>query len=169
MSKALREARAKAHSEALGFLSINNKQGFDRAMTEVDRLGLEIRKSESKTGFVEQRFEIPFKSPDRAFAFDKWIRRGKGGITDAEMRSIEYRDVSEGSQVAHIGTYTGLGYLIPTGFVNAIEQATKWFAPLTDGSVFTAMPTATGNALPFPISNDTNQSAVIVGEASPTS
>jgi HK97 family phage major capsid protein len=65
----------------------------------------------------------------------------------------------------HIGTYSGLGYFVPTGFVNAIEQATKWFAPLMDGSVITIMDTATGQPLPFPTSNDTTQAATLVGEA----
>ncbi len=65
----------------------------------------------------------------------------------------------------HIGTYTGLGFFVPTGFVNAIEQATKWFAPLLDGSVITVMDTATGQPLPFPTSNDTTNAATIVDEA----
>ncbi len=71
----------------------------------------------------------------------------------------------EGNLLAHIGTYTGLGFFVPTGFVNAIEQATKYFAPLLDGSVITVMDTATGQPLPFPTSNDTTQAATIVGEA----
>lgn len=83
----------------------------------------------------------------------------------------EQRDglVEGAPMLNHIGTYTGLGFFVPTGFVNAIEQATKWFAPLLDGSVITVMDTATGQPLPFPTSNDTNQAATIVGEASPVS
>jgi HK97 family phage major capsid protein len=76
------------------------------------------------------------------------------------------RDVAEGApMLTHVGSYTGLGFLVPTGFKNAIEDATKYFAPLMDGSVFTTLETATGNPLPFPVSNDTAQSATIVGEA----
>jgi len=70
---------------------------------------------------------------------------------------------------SHIGTYTGLGFFVPTGFVNAIEQATKYFAPLLDGSVITVMDTSTGQPLPYPTSNDTNQLAQIVGEANTVS
>lgn len=83
----------------------------------------------------------------------------------------EQRDglVEGAPMLNHIGTYTGLGFFVPTGFVNAIEQATKWFAPLLDGSVITVMDTATGQPLPFPTSNDTNQAATIVGEAAPVS
>ncbi|VVB52209.1 Phage capsid family protein [uncultured archaeon] len=84
-------------------------------------------------------------------------------------RNFEQRDLAEGNILAHIGTYTGLGFFVPTGFRDAIEQATKYFAPLLDGSVITVMDTATGQPLPMPTSNDTTQAATIVGEGSPVS
>lgn len=93
-------------------------------------------------------------------------------VLDREMESMraEQRDINEGApMLTHIGTYSGLGYFVPTGFTQAIEQATKWFAPLLDGSVLTILETATGNPLPMPTSNDTAQSATIVGEAAPVS
>jgi len=84
----------------------------------------------------------------------------------AEARAQENRDALEvAPMLVHIGTYSNLGYFVPTGFVQAIEQATKWFAPLLDGSVITVMDTATGQPLPMPTSNDTAQAATIVGEA----
>lgn len=87
----------------------------------------------------------------------------KRGLQYAK-REKETRDLAEGDLLAHIGTYSGLGYFVPTGFTNAIEQATKYFAPLLDGSVITVIDTATGQPLPMPTSNDTNQAATIVGE-----
>lgn len=87
-------------------------------------------------------------------------------IAGYELAKEQRDGLVEGAPMLnHIGTYTGLGFFVPTGFVNAIEQATKWFAPLLDGSVITIMDTATGQPLPFPTSNDTTQAAVIVGEA----
>jgi HK97 family phage major capsid protein len=107
---------------------------------------------------------------------------GQAGISNVSERvrvslerglkfAQEHRDglVEGAPMLNHIGTYTGLGYFVPTGFVNAIEQATKYFAPLLDGSVITVMDTATGQPLPMPTSNDTAQQATIVGEASPVS
>lgn len=90
-------------------------------------------------------------------------------ILDRELKiSRESRDISEGAGVGtlipQIGTYAGLGYFVPVGFVHDVEQATKWFAPLLDGSVIRVMETASGQALPYPISNDTTQSATLVGE-----
>lgn len=87
------------------------------------------------------------------------------GVDYEKSLATEQRDLAEGNLLSHIGTYTGLGFFVPTGFVNAIEQATKYFAPLLDGTVITVMDTATGQPLPFPTSNDTTQAAVIVGEA----
>ncbi len=52
--------------------------------------------------------------------------------------------------LTHVGTYSGLGYFVPTGFVDRIEQATKWFAPLTEDGVFSVIRTGTGQPLPFP-------------------
>ena len=83
-----------------------------------------------------------------------------------EQRSamFEKRDQSEGTLLSQLGTYTGLGFFIPAGFVYQIEQATKFYAPLLEGGVFTMLETATGQPLPYPTSNDTTQKAVLVAE-----
>lgn len=100
------------------------------------------------------------------------IEKMSDGIRKALQAGVEYekRDglVEGAPMLTHIGSYSGLGFFVPTGFVNAIEQATKWYAPLLDGSVITVMDTATGQPLPFPTSNDTAQAATIVGEAQTT-
>jgi HK97 family phage major capsid protein len=161
MSKQLREQRAQAHAEGVRALAVNNRSAFDKAMTEVDRLEVEIRKAEKQPA----QFSVADEGHKRSFAFAKWLRGGDGAVTPEEKRSIEYRDVSEGNQIAHIGTYAGLGYLVPTGFAGKVMDATKYFAPLMESDVFTLMETGTGNVIPFPVSNDTNQSATIVAEA----
>ena len=167
MSKQLREARAQAHSEGLRHLAANNKAGFDKAMTEVDRLAVEIQKSEARGGVVATRFEVADKNHSRAFAFAKWLRGGDAALDAAEKRSIEMRDgVIEGNTLAHIGTYTGLGFLVPTGFAGKIEEATKYFAPLMQLGVFGQLETGTGKPIPFPTSDDTSQSATIINETS---
>lgn len=165
MSKALREQRAQAHAEGVRALASNNQAAYDKAMTEVDRLAVEIRKSESRSGSAP--FVVADPQHKRAFAFNKWLRGGDIAINDAERRSIEFRDgVVEGDIKAHVGTYTGLGFLVPTGFAGKIEDATKYFAPLMEDGVFGQMETATGNPIPFPVSDDTSNSATIVGETS---
>jgi HK97 family phage major capsid protein len=136
-------------------------------MTEVDRLAGEIRKSESRSGSAP--FQIADPQHKRSFAFNKWLRGGDAAIDASERRSIEFRDVAEGDVKAHVGTYSGLGFLVPTGFAGKIEDATKYFAPLMEDGVFGQMETATGNPIPFPVSDDTANSATIVSEAAPIS
>lgn len=155
MSKQLREQRAQAHAEGVRALASNNQAAYEKAMAEVDRLKVEIDKSEGRSAAT---VETRGSNHKRAFTFGKYLR-GK------QLSEVEMRDVAEGAPMLnHIGTYTGLGFLVPTGFKDQIEQATKWFAPLMDGSVFSLLETDSGNPLPYPVSNDTAQSATIVGE-----
>jgi HK97 family phage major capsid protein len=81
-----------------------------------------------------------------------------------EKRSIETRQQGAGTQsIVYTDGNLG-GYFVPAGFVYDIDQATKYFAPLMDGSCIRVMETATGNVLPYPTSNDTNDAWVLLGE-----
>src|SRR5207248_3344465 len=95
MSKQLREQRARAHAEGVRAIAENNRSAYDKAMAEVDKLGLEIQKSEARGGVVT-RFNVPDPNHSRAFAFAKWLRGGNAAINESERRSIEFRDVVEG-------------------------------------------------------------------------
>ena len=78
--------------------------------------------------------------------------------------SAEKRDQQAGTQSI---TYTEGnlgGYFVPAGFVYDIEQATKFYANLMDGSSIRIMETATGNVLPYPTSNDTNEAWTLLSE-----
>lgn len=161
MSTTLREARMRAREAAVGFLTANDQAGYNRAMADVDKLTEQIKKDESR-GLDLSSINYASADRERSFAFGKWLRGNK--LTDTEQRSVEKRDVAEGGLTAHIGTYTGLGFFVPTGFSDMIEQATKYFAPVLD--IFGRINTKTGNPLPYPTSNDTSQRATIVGEAS---
>jgi len=82
----------------------------------------------------------------------------------AILNQIETRDQQAGTQ-SIVYTEGNLGgYFVPAGFVYDIEQATKYFAPLMDGSCIRIMETATGNVLPYPTSNDTNEAWTLLGE-----
>src|SRR5437016_4804276 len=171
--KALYEARNRAHAVCSGLLAGNGtaetRAQFDAAMAEVENLTKQINTAEKGP------FEANFRAVDirtearRAEVFGRFIRKGDSAMTSltGEQRSaVERRDVGEGgNQVAHIGTYSSLGYFVPTGFVNRVEQATKYFAPLMEDGIFSVIRTASGQALPFPVSDDTGTSATIVGEA----
>jgi HK97 family phage major capsid protein len=78
---------------------------------------------------------------------------------------VEKRDQLAGSQSISYTQGTEGGFFVPAGFVYDIEKATKFYAPLLDGSVIRVMETATGQVLPYPTSNDTNQAWTLLGEA----
>lgn len=79
--------------------------------------------------------------------------------------SPEQRDQIAGTQSITYTEGTTGGYFVPAGFVYDIEKATKYFAPLLDGSTIRILETATGQVLPYPTSNDTNQAWTVLGEA----
>jgi HK97 family phage major capsid protein len=181
---ALREARAKAHADALALvakhspLTNDEKISFERAMSEVDRLGNQIQQAEASEKRLAPRnyasenaaWQTPVEHLRHA-AFMKFIRNGKENLSEPDKLLLERRDVAEGApMLAHIGTYTGLGYFVPTGFRNEIENATKYYCPFLDDSVSgcTVMKTATGAVIPMPTNNDTAAVATIVGEAAST-
>jgi HK97 family phage major capsid protein len=83
---------------------------------------------------------------------------------EKRSRPVETRQQGAGSQsIVYTDGNLG-GYFVPAGFVYDIDQATKFFAPLMDGSCIRVMETATGNVLPYPTSNDTNEAWVLLGE-----
>lgn len=124
-------------------------------------------------------------------AFANYLTRGfsgsrtqvKGGLSQEEARlmqetknklqdsslSHEQRDELAGTQSISYTQGTLGGFFVPAGFVYDIEVATKYFAPLLDGTVVKLLETATGQVLPYPTSNDTNQAWTIIGEAAQVS
>lgn len=170
-ARALREQRAAAHAVAVSVLAqktltAESRATYERAFAEVDRLGKRINEIENAAGPGGHHWTP--SDPKREMAFSRYIRHGREVLSGDEQRMLETRDgVVEGApMLAHVGTYSGLGYFVPTGFVQAIEQATKWFCPFLDGDVCTVIETATGQPLPYPVADDTGNTATIVGETS---
>ena len=81
------------------------------------------------------------------------------------MPLLEQRDQEAGTQSITYTQGVAGGYFVPAGFVYDVEIATKYFCPMADGSVIRILETATGNVLPYPTNNDTNEAWYIIGEA----
>ena len=105
---------------------------------------------------------------------NKWQRgvsEGNAEILNATRRKMngagnpEQRDQIAGTQSITYTEGTTGGYFVPAGFVYDIEKATKFYAPLLDGSTLRILETATGQLLPYPTSNDTNQAWTVLAEA----
>ncbi len=80
---------------------------------------------------------------------------------DGNFRAgIEARDMGTGGGNALQGV--GGGYLVPVGFADAIETALKFSGNLM--KYCTILPTETGQPLPYPLADDTQQQAEIIGE-----
>jgi HK97 family phage major capsid protein len=174
--KELREKRARAHAFALSQLSgtqtREKKDAFDRAMSECDVLGEDIKRYEragttGSSGYAENRERDPWTSEREcraAWAFGKFLRKGYSALDEDEAKSLtEKRAEEEGNLQSQVGSYTGLGFFVPTGFVYDVEQALKYYAPLMD--ICGRLDTATGNPLPYPTSNDTAFAARVIGES----
>jgi HK97 family phage major capsid protein len=82
-----------------------------------------------------------------------------------KVKQLEKRDQEAGTQSISYTQGAAGGYFVPAGFVYDVEIATKYFCPMADGSVIRILETATGNVLPYPTNNDTNQAWYIIGEA----
>ncbi len=98
----------------------------------------------------------------------------KGGADVAHLETIkrqmelagdtEQRDQLAGSQSITYTQGPAGGYFVPAGFVYDVEKATKFYCNLLDGTTVKILETATGNVLPYPTNNDTNEAWTIVGE-----
>ncbi len=168
--KEMIERRAKAYAVASAALSnpvqsAETRATFSKAMADVDSLGTDIKNLErslkfGESGYAAYERQNPWTSEKEvraSWAFGRYLRNGFGGLS-----ADEKRDLTEGSVLSQLGTWTGLGFFVPAGFVYDVEQALKYYAPLL--TICGRLDTDAGNPLPYPTSNDTSQSAFIVGE-----
>ena len=158
----------------------DSKEKFDRIMSDVDSMKADIDRIEkAETLSDEMRSVLPYKGTSaqpgaydfeangtvdpkilegqqRQYrrTFDKYLRRGLPALTGEEQtllrtqgRSAEYRDLDNTSG-------PGGGFLIPQGFQQELEIALKMYGGMRQ--VSRTITTGTGNALPWPTTNDTS-------------
>jgi HK97 family phage major capsid protein len=165
--KTLREARSKAHADAVSVLkdgiTSENRAKYDRAMDAVEQLGREIQAAERGTYVPVTATEDREKRYALAIAFDRYLRGGVECLNQ-EQRSLlnERRDQTAGTQTISQTTGSAGGYLIPAGFADELESATKYYADLMN--VCRTIKTESGSVLPFPTSNDTGNAGVLLAE-----
>lgn len=82
---------------------------------------------------------------------------------------LEQRDMTEGApMLTHIGTYTGLGYFVPTGFFPKLFAALSQHDCLFNEQDVTLIKTSHGDPIAVPTVGDIENVATVVGEASQT-
>jgi HK97 family phage major capsid protein len=185
--KEKREQRGKlaADMQALipkeGRMSAENQTKFDAMDVEQEALKEEIVREE-KSNALDTELRASRKPPEteqpggakgteaeqqeerkqkHQKAFRSYLIHGKDEITDEERKVLsEYRDMGTGGGNALQGS--GGGYFVPVAFVNEIEQGMKYYGDMLN--VAKIMNTATGQPLPYPISDDTGTTGELVGE-----
>lgn len=173
---ALRQARAKAHHDAIDYLkaglTAENRTAYDAAMSDVERLASEIRSAENggrENPMALATREARKTSAEVSVAFDRYLRFGLDSLTVEQRRVLSTRAEK---RVQEAGTITitqsegsAGGYFVPAEFQYEIDQATKYYCPLLDGTIALVIRTDSGAVLPFPTGNDTTNVAQLVGES----
>jgi len=77
---------------------------------------------------------------------------------------IEQRDMVEGDPLARIGTYSGLGFFVPTDFYRDVFAAMKQHDALFDEDAVTFIRSTNGRPMPVPVAGDTEVVAAVVAE-----
>lgn len=87
------------------------------------------------------------------------------------MKAIEQRNQTEleGNLLNGIGTYSSLGYFVPTGFFQRLFLAMKAHDFLYDEDSVTLLKTTSGLPMQVPVAGDTEQVAAVTSEAGPRS
>lgn len=78
---------------------------------------------------------------------------------------VERRNMTEGSIISQLGTYTSLGNFIPTDFFPQVFAAMKAADALFDKDLVTYVESSNGRPLPVPTYDDTSSTAVLTSEA----
>jgi HK97 family phage major capsid protein len=102
----------------------------------------------------------PFVTSDQ-----KIEARGWQNVLKYPQQEAEQRDMTEGSPVARLGTYSGLGNFVPTDFFPTLYAALGAHDPLFDEDAVTLIKTSNGRVLPMPVIGDIEVVAGIAGEA----
>jgi len=174
-ASALREQRKRAHEFMAGLLAkpqtAETRSKVQTILNDIDRMTASITKIENPGTYVGEARYATEGDADHTIAFSRWVRGGLDNLSveqrKAVMSHVEKRDLTEGgNQAPHVGSYSSLGFFVPTGFVAKVEQAKKWYSAFDD--VCQVMKTSTGNALPYPVSNDTAQVATVINESTET-
>jgi len=169
------------------------RTNFDKMMADADRLKgdidrlergevleIELRGTtappEAQPGTDATAIEKRKKEQDDAHkrAFLRYLRMGEGRLGDEDRKVLESRgrfQVGQGQQaeLRDMGVSVGDlgGYFVPQGFVYDVEVALKYYGDMLN--VAKIMDTATGNALPYPTTNDTGVMGEIIGEGTQVS
>ncbi len=120
---------------------------------------------EDGTATQEETSADETREQDYAQAFSAWCRGGhevlsseQRGVLQSGFQTINPDEI----RAQGVTTPAAGGYTVPEGFQNNLERAMLAFGGMREAG--DPMPTETGNDLPWPTTNDTNQKGELIGE-----
>jgi HK97 family phage major capsid protein len=122
-----------------------------------------LNEAEARHGFVPTKLFTTSTETRAKAAFMQQLSRVK------DSREIEFRaNEAEGNLLNMIGTYSGLGYFVPTDFYGKVYSTMAAHDPLFDDDACTVIKTDNANPILIGTYDDIENVAVQVGEAGDT-
>jgi HK97 family phage major capsid protein len=110
---------------------------------------------------IERANELPITHFPKSPLTREQRERAEGWKAFVNARG-EQRDMAEGNPVSRLGTYSGLGFFVPTGFWPEFHAAMAQADVLFDEESVTLIKTETGNPLPLPTVGDIENVASVL-------
>lgn len=146
-------------------LTTDEQARFDAAFTKSQEARTSLENITKKRAMDSERVETEARNgvtdeqkdtkEVRSKVFRSFMERGENGLTSKEKEVLH-------EMRAQSTTTTAGGYLIPEGFSYEVDMALKFAGGVR--SVARILPTATGNDIPWPKTNDTAIKAAILAE-----
>ncbi len=181
-SKELRAQRAKIVTEAQALISkdgltVEENAQFDAMMLQAENLLAQIdrmERADTEAAAIAERDFRNSRNTGRSAdeeaeariaanrAFGNFLRFGMAHLSP-EDRTIAQRALSPVRAALAEGTGAAGGYTIPQGFYDQLTDAQKAYGGMLTGGA-SIIDTETGNTLPMPTSNDTNNVGALLAE-----
>jgi len=180
--RAVAYTQAQTYNEratAGGEMTAEDETAWERALGEVDSLGVAIRNRETQVELDARFAQIDETTRDAGGpaggdggsidqyreAFRTWMRRGMGGLAPEQRQLVESSMVDlTGTGQRALGTSPGSagGYTVPETFWAKVTEAMKYFGGATNGCELIS--TSGGNDMPWATNDDTSNEGYFVGE-----
>lgn len=147
---------------------IDRLEALEAASEDVSRTAIppqaRIADKSTETAADETKGDAESRKKAEKRAFRKFLLGGERYLTPEDRQYLRPggNDIPEEARAIGVGSPTGIGYFVPTGFSNQVEKATKAYGPMLETS--TIYETASGENLHWPTSNDTSNTGQLVGE-----
>jgi HK97 family phage major capsid protein len=122
----------------------------------------ELNVVEARNGFRLTKIQ---RRNAREYAKSLFIQKLADLPTRHDSRELRASNEAEGAVLAQLGTYSGLGYYVPTDFAGKVFATMAQHDPLYDEDSCTVINSTNAKPYPIPVYDDLSNEAVQVNEA----